>query len=291
MSLLSERAMLAKLSISSWGGMMLDREVTDSANEEYKASKDAGRYNKRLVATSFFSGISTAHNGGRKAHKVLTLPWDDDGTRILTTQAYITYTSKMKECRLKAEAEVKKALQPENVTAMIAEAKIRLGDMFNSDDYPSVDELKEKFNFEVEIDNMPEAGDFRAQISDEAVKGIVKDIERRTDQRIKKATDDVFLRVKETVQHMKDKLRDYESKNDGKGKIIRQSVIYNVHEVAQLLPYLNMTNDPRFDELSAELLADLTENSSEILSADAKLRAQTISKADKLLKKVNQYLK
>ena len=81
MNRLSERALLVTLHISSWGGMMIDREVTDEVNESHKASKEAGRYNKRLIASKFFSEVSTADNHARTAHRVLTLPWEDDGTR------------------------------------------------------------------------------------------------------------------------------------------------------------------------------------------------------------------
>lgn len=288
---LSERAMLASLHISTWSGMAIDREVTDATNEDFKAQKDAGRYNKRLVSPKFLNGISTAHSNARRVHRLLTLPWEDDGTRVLATVGYMTYTTKMKECRLKAEAEVKSFLQ--NPDDYIKEAKVRLGDMFNVSDYPSSDDLKGKFDYDVEIKPMPEAGDFRAQLSDDATKAIVKDIERRSNQRLENAMNDVFSRIKETVQRMTERLREYTPAKDGNraGGIIRDSLVYNIYELAELLPALNVTNDKRIDELRKQLQDELVEHSPEILRADAKVRAQTISKADKILKKVQSYMK
>lgn len=291
MSKLSERAMLVSLHISAWSGMAIDQEVTDATNEDFKAAKDAGRYNKRLVATKFLQGISSAHSNARKVHRLLTLPWEDDGTRVLATAGYITYTSKMKECRLKAEAEVK-LLKGERDN-IIRDGKIRLGDMFNPDDYPDIDEMIDKFDFDVEIKNMPDSGDFRAQLSDEHTKAIVKDIERRSNQRLEKAMNDIFVRVEDAVQKMSEKLRDYQPAKDGKKAdgVIRDSLVYNINELADFLPLLNVTNDPRITQLQAQLRSELVEHSPEILRADAKVRAQTISKADKILKKVQSYMK
>jgi hypothetical protein len=289
---LSERCMLAQLHISAWAGMLIDKEVTDATNESYKAAKEAGRYNKRLVASSFLKGVSGAHSRARHIHRLLTLPWEDDGTRVLAATGYITYVQKMKEARQKVEAEVKAFLDTPD--AYVTEAKTRLGKMFNIDDYPSQDDLKGKFGFDVEIKPMPDAGDFRAQVSDENMKSIIRDIERRTDQRLENAMNDIFKRVAEVVGHMSERLRAYQPAKDGSKAegVIRASLVYNIHEMAtEVLPVLNITNDPRVEDLQKNLLAELYEHSPEILTADTKIRQATISKADKLLKKINSYMK
>lgn len=291
MAKLSERAMLATLHISSWSGMMLDREVTDEVNESYKADKEAGRYNKRLVAAKFLSGVSSAHSNARKLHRLHTLPWEDDGTRILTTVGYINYTQIMKDAKYKVESEVKLFLQTRD--DYIREGKIRLGSMFNSDDYPDANDLKDKFAFDIEIKNVNDAGDFRAELSDASTKAIVNDIQRRTNERLENAMGDVFKRIQEMVKRMSERLRDYAPAKDGKKAdgVIRDSLVYNINELADLLPALNVTNDPRITQLQKQLKEDLVEHSPEILRADAKVRQATISKADKILKKVESYLK
>lgn len=288
---LSERAMLASLHISSWSGMQVDREVTDAVNADFKAQAKAGRYNKRLVASEFLEGITLAHSRARSAHKLLTLPWEDNGKRVLATVGYINYTTIMKECRLKAEAAVREFLT--DPTPYINEAKVRLGDMFNADDYPDSDALKDKFGFDVEIAPMPEATDFRAKVSDESMKAIIKDIERRSDERLETAMKDVFVRIHDVVQRMSERLREYTpAKDDQKRQgIIRDSVVYNINELADLLPTLNITGDKRIDELAKQLKDELVEHSPEILRANTKVRQDTISKADKILKKVGTYLK
>jgi len=296
MTKLSERTMLVSLHIGSYSGMMFDKEATESFNETMGADiKTAGRYNKRLINTMFLKDVSAAHNAARKIHRLLTLPWDDDGTRILTTKGYMNYTKMLKDCRLKSEGEVRAFIK--NRQAAIDEAKVRLGDLFNADDYPDEDGLAEKFSFDVEIKPMPESGDFRAQLSDEAVKAVVKDIERRSNKRIEDAMRDVFSRVADLVRRMAERLRAYQPpvKGEDGGKrssgVFRDSVVYDIHEMVEMLPSLNVTEDPRVDELIKQLSSELVEHSPEILRADAKVRAQTITKADAILKKVERYMK
>jgi hypothetical protein len=289
MSNLNERAMLVTLRISSWAGMMHDKEVTEDVNESYKAAKEAGRYNKRLVASSFLKGVAQAHSKARKTHKVLTLPWEYDGTGILASAGYLNYVALMKDCRRQAETQVKQFLTMRD--DYIKDGAVRLGKMFDAEDYPSNEEVEAKFGFDVEISAVPDAGDFRVALGDETVKAVVKGIEKRTNDRLQNAMDDVFRRIEELVKHMVDKLRAYEPKAGGRQEtIIRDSIVQNIFELTRVLPILNITNDPRITELEKRLTADLVA-SPVMLRTDAKLRATTISKADAILRKVQSYMK
>lgn len=293
MSTLSERAMLVSLHISAWGGMAFDKEVTQEVNESFSADrKEAGRYNKRLVAKHFLAPVTAAHSSLKKTHKILTLPWEDDGTRILSSVGYDRYHADMLNGKRKAEGEVKKFMTPEIRTEYIKEARVRLGDMFNEDDYPSELELRKKFSIEIEVNKIPEAKDFCAKLSEEATKAIVKDIEQRCDKRLEKAMNDVFERVVEKVGNLKEKLKNYQPAKDGQKSngIIRDTVVYNIHEFAQMMPLLNITGDKRIDDLRQQLLDELVEHSPEILRTDTKVRQQVLSKADALLKKVKGYM-
>jgi len=286
---LAERAMLVTLRISSWSGMMLDKEVTEDVNESYKADKEAGRYNKRLVAASFLKGVSQTHTKARKTHKLLTLPWEDDGTRILGSVGYINYVTLMKDIHRKIDIQVKEFLTMRE--DYIRDGSKRLGKMFDADDYPSTDEVRDKFDFDLEYNKVPDAADFRVALGDESIKAIIKGIEMRTNKRLQNAMDDVFERIEKTVSHMVEKLRAYQPEAGKRADtIIRDSIVQNIFELTRVLPILNITNDPRITELEKRLTADLVA-SPVMLRTDAKLRAVTLSKADAILKKVQSYMK
>lgn len=288
---LSERAMLTTLHRGAWSGSKHDQQVTEDAAESHKADiKEAGRYSKQLIARKFLSKVGSKMSVARQTHRILTLPWDDEGTRILSAQGYVHYIKQMHTCRIGVEGARDEFLK--NYPDYIKAAQITLGNMFNKDDYPTAAALKEKFYLDVEIRPIPEAGDFRTKLADNTVKAIAKDIEKRTNDRIKAAVQDVFERVADVTTKMAEKLNGYEEAGkgtDAKG-LFRDSLVYNVSELADLLPSLNITDDERLADLAKRLKADLVEHSPEVLRTDAKLRKQTALKAEKLAKKVSQYL-
>ena len=137
---------------------------------------------------------------------------------------------------------------------------------------------------------MTKSSDFRAELSDETTKAIVKDIERRTDQRLNEAMNDVFERVIKVTAKMAERLRAYKVVEGGVESDFRGSIVWNIREIAELLPSLNITGDKRLDDLHQKLLDDLTAHSPEVLKDNESLRLKTADKAEKLLKKVQSYL-
>lgn len=288
---LSERAMLTTLSIGGWSGKTTDNDVTEEVSVSHKADvKEAGRYSKMLFAPRFLRPVASMSNAARTAHRTLTLPWEDDGTRILSTTGYQEYTERMRLMRQGHEAAVSEFVKA--VPDAISEAKTRLGSMFDRDDYPDIDAIRDKFSFEVQINPVPDAGDFRAKLGDGEVKAIVKDIERRCNSRLERAMDDIYLRIQDATGKMADKLKAYSAPVEGqKGEnTFRDSLVYNIKEIADLIPALNITGDKKLDELRSQLLADLADKEPELLRTDAKLRAATAAKAEKIFKKVSDYL-
>lgn len=288
---LADRALLASLHVGMWSGMMTDQEVSEQVSEDYKAEKDAGRYGKRLVASKFLSHVGGKVNVARRSHRILTLPWDDNGTRILSAAGYLHYTETMRLQEQTVKAAAKEFV--DQLPNYIIEAKTRLGNMFNREDYPDAEDLRKKFYIKVELNKIPEGGDFRANLSDDAVKAIAQDIEDRSNQRIETAMQDIYLRVQDVTNKMVERLREYEPKagEDAPSKgVFRDTLVGNINELADLIPTLNITNDPKLDALAKQLKDELVEHSPQVLRTNAKARKQTVDAAERILKKVRAFI-
>lgn len=287
---LSERTILTCLHVRSWGGNAIDQDVTEEVSESHKADiKGAGRYTKKLVAPKFLRDVNSKINVTRATHRLLTLPWDDSA-RILSTMSYTHYTEQMRLHRLGFEAAVNAFIG--NFDACVDEARVRLGTMFDKDEYPSMEDVHKRYGVEVEIKPVPEAGDFRAELSNESTKNIVKDIERRTEQRLEAAMNDVFQRITEATAKMVERLRAYKPVEGGRAENgFRDSLVYNLKELAELIPALNITNDKRLDDLQRRILDDLVAHSPEILRDNDRLREQTAAKAEAILRKAEKFMK
>ena len=107
---LTHDAMLVSLRISAWSGRLYDRKASNHVAVHHEASASAGRYNKCLLPKAAFAALTATMSKARSSHYEQTLPWDDQGSRLLTVANYEHYMQlldglregivKLIECRL-----------------------------------------------------------------------------------------------------------------------------------------------------------------------------------------------
>jgi hypothetical protein len=93
---LSSRAMLCALSISMWSARKQDAEASEEIAQRHGAQSDAGRYHKVLLPKKALAEIRKIASEARQLHYFMTLPWDDNGYRVLPAAAYMEHTEKMR---------------------------------------------------------------------------------------------------------------------------------------------------------------------------------------------------
>src|SRR5579871_6581159 len=92
---LSERAMLAGITIRMWTNRREDKAVSLQVAQDYGVDQQVGRYNKFLLVESNgkpareYVDVTNAANALRREHMLQTLPWSDDSTRILPASNYM----------------------------------------------------------------------------------------------------------------------------------------------------------------------------------------------------------
>jgi hypothetical protein len=84
---LSSKAMLCTVSISAWSGYKFDREASEEIAHIHGAEKDSGRFNKRLVPRKELEEITKIIGRARRNHEFVTLPWSDNGYRVLPARS------------------------------------------------------------------------------------------------------------------------------------------------------------------------------------------------------------
>jgi len=98
-SLLSQKAVLASLSISQWSARKLDKKVTEEIHARNHAEPHAGRYNKLLIAREGLQKVQHAAGEARTFHYAMTQPWMDDGARLLPSALFIDYANRIRDLR------------------------------------------------------------------------------------------------------------------------------------------------------------------------------------------------
>lgn len=242
MTQLHEKAMLVKLSISQWSARKLDKRASKTVQSHYGNSEDTGRYSKSLVAKHAIKTVQKAANAARSAHYENTLPWNDDGSRILPAANFDEYSKIMRGHHAEFDNAVSDLC--DNYSSYVTQAAYDLNGLFNEDDYP--DDIRGKYKFDVTVDPMPSAEDFRVALHGDDVNRIQADIEARTKVAQTKAMTDLWDRVHKAVSHMAETL----SQPD---KVFRDSLINNLCDLTQILPRLNIADDPNLERLRRDI--------------------------------------
>lgn len=284
---ITTRAMLARVTIRSWGGRALDRKVTEEVAEQHGVSTEAGRYNKQLVPKARLEGIVKASGAIRQYHYEHTLPWADDGARVLPAAMFETYREGMFARKDVFDAAVADfcAAWPE----IMEEAKRELGSLFRPGDYPS--DPAALFGVRLGTMPMPDATDFRVSLGDADVSAIKRQIEEDTTAALQAAVADTIGRIRGVVGAMSERLRAYRV-NPETGKqegVFRDSLVGNVRDLVMILPGLNLTADPAIARACEEMRVLCAYEADELRTHPGK-RADTLAAADSILASLEGYV-
>jgi hypothetical protein len=248
---LCSKAMLCSLSISAWSARKHDRDASEEIAARHGAQSDAGRYHKVLLPKQALAEIQKIVSEARQEHHFITLPWDDNGYRVLPAAAYMDHVEKMHALSTRFNTAVERLLS--QFTALVEQARTRLGGLFRQEDYPTSEELRGKFSFATRVLPLPDAGDFRVTIGDEEKARIQRQIAAAVEASIQVGSRELWYRLYDAVHHMAERLSAYRVSEEGVEHPFRDSVVSNLVKLVDVLPKLNVTGDPELERLSAEV--------------------------------------
>ena len=284
---LSSRAMLCSLSISMWSARKHDPEASEEIAQRHGAQADAGRYHKVLLPKEALAEIHKIVSEARQEHYFMTLPWDDNGYRVLPAAAYMDHTEKMRALSNRFTPAVDDLVR--QFGQLVEEAKVRLGGLFRPADYPPSNELRSKFSFETKVMPLPDAGDFRVALGDEEKERIKRQITAAVEASLQVASRELWQRLYEAVNHLADRLKAYNVTGNGVEHPFRDSVVTNLVKLVDVLPKLNVTADRELDRLAAEVRASLLVDPHELRKSES-VRTETATAAAAIATRMAAYM-
>ena len=280
---ISTSAMLVELSISTWTGRKLDKRASQDVTAQASAQKGVANVNKKLLGDcAELDAVQKFTAKARNVHYAMTMPWSDTGLRLLPTTQYFKYHREMSTLQAEYERLVNVFLQAYDWE--ISQAQVKLGDLFNSDEYPTADSLTSKFKFKMNYMPLADAGDWRVDIGNEAKDVLATQYESYYATQLQTAMGDVWARAHDALTKMSERL-DY---SDGATKkIFRDSLVDNVMDIIELLGACNITNDPTMELAQKQLSTAMRGITPDALREDAYLRAETKRHVDEVKKIIN----
>jgi len=278
---ISSSAVLIDLSISTWTGRKLDKRASNDITAQNGAAKGVANVSKKLLGDcAELDAVQKFAANARNSHYSMTMPWSDLGMRLCPTKKYIDangYERTMTELQTEFHRLVNVFLDA--YSWEMQNAQLKLAGLFNPDEYPTRDALASKFKFRFVAIPLPDAGDWRLDIGNEAASVLRSGYEKFYGDQLKTAMSDVWGRAHDALSKMSERL-DYA--DDTTKKVFRDTLVSNVQEIVDLLDTMNITADPVMTEAHRRLDAAMQGITPDALRADAYLRATTKRQVDEV---------
>jgi hypothetical protein len=285
MTTLSERAILTTLNVSQWTARKLDRDETLSVNRKHGLMIEAARVNKNLLPTknNELQVLQAVTSMIRKDFDKHTLPWSVDGMRILKSDCYMDFSQDVRGWQDQWENARDEFLRV--YPALKHEAAQALGSMYDESDYPSVDDLRHKFKFDVRFMPIADDRDWRIDVGDDVKAKLRADIRAQLVEVEQAAMSEAWARVHDVVEKSVERLSNPEA-------IFRDSLVDNAVDLCAIMPSLNISNDPEMETVRRTIEQTLAKFAGRVddLRHDPLERAETADKLAEVMRKMAGYI-
>lgn len=287
---INEAALLVTLSIGIPPLVKTDKKATKQVEDTNRTDRNIGEFKKKLLTADTLDKINTLRGEARTYHYAKTLPWGDLGIRLLPNVYLIDYQNELRRLSSKFENLTKDFLTA--YPAEVAQAQLKLGDLFNEADYPPTEHLKDKFRFSVSFEPLPASGDFRVDIGATAAQELKDMYANVIQERIGAAMKDVWERLLTPLKNLSLKL-DYEEVEDKstgnhttskpKNGHFKGTIVTNVLEIVDVMKACNLMGDPKMEQVRIDLRKALTGVTYDGLKNSESLRILTKEKIDGII--------
>lgn len=277
---ITSSAVLVELNISVWTANKMAKDATtDLLSRNGATVADAAQVRKNLMAgTNARKAIADYAASCRKWHTIRTLPWSDMGPRLMPTSLFMDYKQEL-NMRRDTFMRMKDDFGRDYPTLMQT-AQNYLGALYSADDYPSVEEVMDKFDFRVVFSPVPEAGDFRLDIPQQELDLVKQEYEANFASRLDDAMRTPWEQLHKMLTGMSSKLT--ESDEETKRRW-HDTFLTNAHEMCAMLTHLNVAKDPKLEAARRQLESALVGADIDNIKEDAITRADLKAKLDAVL--------
>lgn len=279
---LSSSAMLVQFGVTIPTFRRGDRIATEEVAANNGAEKRRFNLTKSLIDCAEFKQLKT-HVGDvrNNTYYAKTQPWYDKGARLLTTANYFDFHEKMTYA-------IDQGKDLWDIFLGVYEyqrdvvARRELGDLWDLEQYPTMTELQTQgFNMWLEYSNVPEAGDVRVDLPNEAVNLIKSQMQDAHDTRVQGAMNDLWHQLHDQLQRFIKNLSVDET--TGKKGKISDGIFDRLMDLVDMLHTCNITGDPQMDAMRRKLSATLDTVSTDAIRNSPTLRDNTRNKLTEAL--------
>jgi hypothetical protein len=286
MSNINQKAMLIRLHIRRWGGVKTDRQLSRKVEISQHAEAGTVRTVKELIPrfNTEFHLIDQIAQHARLENKAMTFPGFQDGERILTGKMFFRHSNIMgalKEAFNKATNRLVEAY-PE----IYRQAPERMAGMYKASDFPPVDQIASRFAFEIRRGPMPSTRDWRLDdVGQDQIDEWKIEVEKELKDTYNECHMEVYSRMADALKRLSTQAKAYKAHKPN-GNTLSDAMFDDLKQMAEILPLLNMEDDPVINNIAENIMRDIIPLEPKIIRRNEGLRKQIAELSDSLLEQV-----
>ncbi len=262
-----------------WTAAVTDKRATQQV-EHANNKSNVGKFKKELLVgfqpvkeLNYLGGL------GRNTHYGLTHPFGKSGDYIVPTIDLPTYVQEISGI-VQRFVDAKDSITKSSYDDALIDEQLRLGPLYNADDYPTFEDLKDKYHMSFSVDPIPES--FVTNLEASQAKEINDYYQQQHAERMEKFSNAVFAESLKHIKKLRDSL-DYsgESKKSNPDyKVFKESTYAHVEDTIRVLERFNFGGDARMQAAHKILRDAFVGKSVEMLKHSEGLREEAKKSLD-----------
>ncbi len=262
-----------------WTAAVTDKRATQQV-EHANNKSNVGKFKKELLVgfqpvkeLNYLGGL------GRNTHYGLTHPFGKSGDYIVPTIDLPTYVQEISGI-VQRFVDAKDSITKSSYDDALIDEQLRLGPLYNADDYPTFGDLKDKYHMSFSVDPIPES--FVTNLEASQAKEINDYYQQQHAERMEKFSNAVFAESLKHIKKLRDSL-DYsgESKKSNPDyKVFKESTYAHVEDTIRVLERFNFGGDARMQAAHKILRDAFVGKSVEMLKHSEGLREEAKKSLD-----------
>ena len=286
---LATSAVLVSVDVNVWSATKQDRVISDEVTTLKNADASAGRFVKNLLADDIHhKKVSNYRQTIYNWLKRSTFRWNNSQDLLP-----VANLEKFKVEFAEHEMEYYRLLDNFllNYQNIVSDMAFKQGDMFSQDDYPSVDEVRNKFGIRLYVAEVP-SHDWRCSISDDIAGDLKQQYEMQAEQIITGIVNDQVARITEVMESISHCCGVIEKQDGTTGEvIIKKRKIYDTTiEKAKELCDTFKKFKPIDNEISSKLSEVVVKLENALNGVDTKSIRESDAVRDKVKSEVDDIL-
>lgn len=285
---ISKKAVLVALSI---GGIpeprRQDRKVRAQVAKRHKVDEKQVDFQKFLWDPEAKSYVALKQwaTRTRQANYDHTLSFAQEGVRFLKADEILTHKDRMRVLEEEGVELFDDFVRDLNRKGGLKDkAKAALGSMYDESLYPNEKKLRARFCVAVDFLPVPDSGNVVLDmVTDEVTKIVKSSTEKTVKSAIGEAMKEAWGRMHEVTSHMATMLSDPERR-------FHDTLVENVRELCDILPSLNLIDDPKMAEMTDKVRKTLGKYSPQTLRDDPAAREKTAKSAKEIAELMSAFL-